>query len=177
MAEMCVDPDVRALFQGGMLRPKASEKGMFMFNKLVVLGVCVLAVVGLAGCPGTACFGIDTCRLQGTWDASFTAGNITTVTDRMVISNDTFTYATLTSGFEGTYKINALTNPKQIDFMITKSWVGLGALQVVDNNPDTKLGIYTVSKDALAVQFGDQTTRPTVFDSDKTITMVHTSVN
>jgi LDH2 family malate/lactate/ureidoglycolate dehydrogenase len=72
---------------------------------------------------------------------------------------------------------NPLTDPKQIDFMITKSWVGLGALQVVDNNPTTKLGIYTVSKDALTGQFGDETTRPAVFDSDKMITMAHISTN
>jgi uncharacterized protein (TIGR03067 family) len=148
-----------------------------MFNKLVVLGACVLAVVGLTGCPGVACLGIDTCQLQGTWEASFAVGNTSTVTNRMVISNDTFTYATLTNGFEGTYKINTLTNPKQIDFMITKSWVGLGPLQVVDNNATTKLGIYTVSKDALAVQFGDASVRPTAFDSDNVINMVHISAS
>ena len=148
-----------------------------MFNKLVVLGVCVLAAVGFTGCPGTACLGIDTCQLQGTWEASFAVGETTTVTNRMVISNDTVTYSTLTNGFEGTYKINTLTKPKQIDFMITKSWVGLGPLQVVDNNATTKLGIYTVSKDALSVQFGDETTRPAAFDSDKTVTMAHISTS
>jgi uncharacterized protein (TIGR03067 family) len=139
--------------------------------------MCVLAVVGLAGCPGTACFDIDACQLQGTWEASFDVGNTATVTNRMVISNDTFTYATLTSGFEGTYKIDALSDPKEIDFAITKSWVGLGSLQVVDDNPTTKLGIYTVSKDTLSVQFGDETSRPAVFDSDTVITMAHISAN
>ena len=148
-----------------------------MFNKLVVLGVCVLAVVGLTGCPGVACLGLDTCQMQGTWEASFDVGNTTTVTNRMVISNDTFTYATLTNGFEGTFKINALTNPKQIDFTVTKSWVGLGPLQVVDNNPTTKLGIYTVSKVALTVQFGDATVRPAAFDSDKMVTLAHISAS
>ncbi len=148
-----------------------------MFNKLVALGVCVLAVTGLAGCPGTACFGIDTCQLQGTWEASFDVGETTTVTNRMVVTNDAFTYATLTSGFEGTYRINTLTDPKQIDFMITKSWVGLGPLQVVDDNPRTMLGIYTVSKDALTVQFGDETNRPAVFDSNDMITLAHISAN
>jgi uncharacterized protein (TIGR03067 family) len=154
---------------------KASEKGTFMFNKLVVLVACVFAVIGFTGCPGTACFGIDGCQLQGTWEASVTVGGTSTVTNRMIITNDTFSYATLTNGFEGTYKINALTNPKQIDFMVTRSYVGIGALQVVNTNPETKLSIYTVSKDTLTVQFGDGANRPGAFDSSEFITMAHIS--
>jgi uncharacterized protein (TIGR03067 family) len=93
----------------------------------------------------------------------------------MTITDDSVVYSTQTSGFEGTYKINALTTPKQIDFMITRSWIGLGSLQVVDNTPKTTFGIYTVSKDVLAVQFGDQSSRPVAFDTDKEITMAHIS--
>ncbi len=59
--------------------------------------------------------------------------------------------------------------------MVTKSWVGLGPLQVVDDNPNTKLGIYTVSQDALTFQYGDETARPALFDSDKMITLAHIS--
>ena len=146
-----------------------------MLKNMVLLCACAFAAVGLTGCPGTACFGIDTCRLQGTWEASVTVGNTTTVTHRMIIKDDAVTYSTLTNGFEGTYKINALKAPKQIDFMVTRSWVGVGALQVVDNTHKTILGIYSVSKDVLTVQFGDGSTRPAALDGGKMITLARIS--
>ena len=142
---------------------------------MVVFGLCVFAAVGLAGCPGTACFGIDTCRLQGTWEASVTVGSTTTVTNKMVITDDAFVYTTLTGGFEGTYKINALKDPKEIDFMVTRSWIGFGALQIVDSTPRTNLSIYSVSKDVLTVQVGDQVSRPVAFDNDKMVSLARTS--
>ncbi len=148
-----------------------------MFKSLMAVGACAFVMMGLAGCPGVACFGVDTCQLQGTWEASVTNGNTTTVTNRMVVTDDAFAYSTQTSGFEGTYKVNALTKPKQIDFMITKSWVGIGPLQVVDNTHKTTFGIYAVSKDTLTVQFGDTGNRPAAFDNDKAVALAHISAN
>ncbi len=148
-----------------------------MLKHLAFFSLCAFAAISLTGCPGVACFGVDTCQLQGTWEASVTNGNTTTVTNRMVITDDAFVYSTQTSGFEGTCKVNALTKPKQMDFMITKSWVGIGPLQVVDNTHKTTFGIYAVSKDTLTVQFGDTGNRPAAFDNDKAVTMAHISAN
>ncbi len=148
-----------------------------MLKKSIVLGLCVLAAVGLTGCPGTACFGIDSCQLQGTWEASVTVGGFTTVTNRMVINDDTFVYTTLTGGFEGTYEINAFKDPKQINFKITQSWVGIQPFQIIDNTPRTTFGIYEVSKDTFTLQFGSGSSRPVAFDNDDLISMAHVSTD
>ena len=146
-----------------------------MLKKAVLLGVCVFAAVGLTGCPGTACFGIDTCQLQGTWEATVTVGSTTTVIHRMVIKDDTFQYTTLGGGgFEGTFSIAALKDPKQIDFSITRT---LGLISISYNPPKTRYGIYDVSKDTLTVQFGGETQRPIAFDNDEAITMARVSTD
>lgn len=148
-----------------------------MLKTSVLLGMCAAVAVSLTGCPGVACFGVDTCQLQGTWEKSFVVGETATVTDRIVITGNAFTYETLTGGLEGTYEINPFADPKQIDLMITRSWVGLGALQVVDDSFRTMLGIYTVSKETLVLQVSEDGAAPAAFDGDETITLAHISVN
>ena len=56
-----------------------------MKRALLLVAVLFIAVSGL-----TSCSGIDPWRLQGTWEASVTVGETTTITHRLVIEDNTF---------------------------------------------------------------------------------------
>lgn len=126
--------------------------------------------VGLSGCLS----GIDSYRLQGTWEVSVTNGNTTTITHRLVISESSFDLKTLSvipTGRKGTFEVDILASPREIDLMVTADYVGEGAFQVVQNHDPalSVYGIYELSKDTLKLRLADDGTRPVGFD-DETLT-------
>jgi uncharacterized protein (TIGR03067 family) len=139
---------------------------------LVILASAVLA--GLTGCPGVACFGIDTCKLQGTWEASTTTDGVTKITNRMVITDDNVVYTTFDGTpvtLEGKYTIDATTSPKNIDSVVSKVIYGEGDSQQVSvvDPPKKYLGIYQVSNTEMIFQATDTETRPTAFDDAQAV--------
>ena len=128
-----------------------------MKRAFLVMAVCVVAAVGLSGCPGVACFGMDSCQIQGKWH---------TTTVFLGVSQDIFltfqdgeflyegpAYLTegggLYNGDAGTYSIKAGKRPKQMDITVVRG-----------DSAKTWLGIYDLSADALQVQLGTDTLRP-----------------
>jgi uncharacterized protein (TIGR03067 family) len=129
-----------------------------MKRAFLVVEVSLVAAVGLSGCPGVACFGIDSCQIQGRWT--------TTIVDLLGFSHDIFltfqdgefvyegpAYLTdggfLYNGDAGTYTIKAGKRPRQIDITVVR-----------DDDSKTWLGIYDLSADALQIQLGTDTLRP-----------------
>jgi uncharacterized protein (TIGR03067 family) len=124
----------------------------------------------------TSCSGIDSWRLQGTWEAYTTIGNATITTYRLVIDEKTFDLKSLTlipTGKSGTFTVDAFSDPKEIDLAVGKDYTGEGSLQLVQtHDPAVALyGIYQISGDELKIQFGDEGNRPQAFDDDKAITL------
>lgn len=128
-----------------------------MRRAFLVAVVALVAAAGLSGCPGVACFGIDSCQIQGRWH---------TTTVFLGVSQDIFltfqdgeflyegpAYLTeggfLYNGDAGTYSIKAGKRPKQVDITVVRG-----------DGSKTWLGIYDLSADALQVQLGTDTLRP-----------------
>ncbi len=146
-------------------------KGRLVKKAVLVVAITLLAVV-LSGCSS----GIDPWRLQGTWEASVTNGNTTTVTHRLIIDGDTFHFAVLTlipTGKKGTFSVDAFARPKEIDLFVSSDYIGEGSLQIVQNHdPAVEVyGIYEISKGVLKIQLSGDGARPVSFDSDEAVTL------
>ncbi|HNY86398.1 MAG TPA: hypothetical protein P5141_07250 [Candidatus Hydrogenedentes bacterium] len=129
-----------------------------MKRAFLVAVVSLVVAVGLSGCPGVACFGIDSCQIQGKWK--------TTIVDLLGFSRDIFltfqdgeflyegpTYLTdggfLYNGDTGTYTVKAGKRPRQLDITVVRG-----------DGTKTWLGIYEVSAGMLQIQLGTDTLRP-----------------
>lgn len=141
-------------------------------KKQLAIAAALILVASLL----TSCSGIDSWRLQGTWEAYTTIGNATITTYRLVIDKDTFDLKSLTlipTGKSGTFTVDAFSDPKEIDLAVAKDYTGEGSLQIVQtHNPTVAVyGIYAIDGDELKLQFADEGNRPQAFDSDKVITL------
>lgn len=130
-----------------------------MKRAFLVAAVSLVAAVGLSGCPGVACLGIDSCQIQGKWHTSvvdllgFSHDIYLTFQDGAFLYEGPAVFPTegglLYSGDAGTYSIKAGKRPKQIDITVVRG-----------DDSKTWLGIYDLSADALQVQLGTDTLRP-----------------
>ena len=148
-----------------------------MKRALLLVAVLFIAVSGL-----TSCSGIDPWRLQGTWEASVTVGDLTLVTHRLVIENDNFDFVDLSlipTGKKGTFTVDVFSSPKAIDLMVDTTYVGEGDLQIVQTHDPAVLisGIYQISEDVLKIQFSDEGDRPVSFDEQQAVTLTRISTD
>ncbi|NLV42177.1 MAG: hypothetical protein GXY15_13250 [Candidatus Hydrogenedentes bacterium] len=130
-----------------------------MKRAFLVAAVSLFVSVGLSGCPGVACFGIDSCQIQGRWHTSvvdllgFSHDIYLTFQDGAFLYEGPAAFPTegglLYSGDAGTYSIKAGKRPRQIDITVVRG-----------NDSRTWLGIYELSGDALQLQLGTDTLRP-----------------
>lgn len=129
-----------------------------MKRAFLVMAVSLVAAVGLSGCPGVACFGIDSCQIQGKWHTRVVSDWGSSYDVYLTFQDGQCHYQGPTLRTEngylhnndaGTYIIKAGKRPKQIDVTVER-----------DGDPKTWLGIYDLSADALQIQLGTDTLRP-----------------
>mgnify|MGYP000953368712 CR=1 FL=1 len=150
-----------------------------MLKRVVFLSIVgSVMLLGLSGCPGVACFGIDTCQLQGTWQS--TSGSLTYTIE---IQDDTIKYThkytvlgiSVSSGFSGTFDIDATQRPKHMDISTTRIFTG--GVGVDLDTPEKVLAIYDVSRKTLSICMGTSDLRPDSLESDDTITLTRLDSN
>ncbi len=129
-----------------------------MKRAFLVAAVSLFVAAGLSGCPGVACFGIDSCQIQGKWHTTVVSDWGSSYDVYLTFQDGQCHYQGPTLHTEngylynndaGTYIIKAGKRPKHIDITVVR-----------DGSSRTWLGIYDLSADALQVQLGTDTLRP-----------------
>lgn len=122
----------------------------------LILSVALFASVGLSGCPGGACLGIDTCQVQGKWVARIFILEVTMTCDGDNVVTETSMWGeTMTES--GKFKLNPWRRPKEIDMELSS---GDGS------KPQVTRGIYEITPDMFRLEFGTEGERPREFTTD-----------
>ncbi len=149
-------------------------------NRVLTPVAVLVCLVGLSGCPGTACLGIDTCQLEGVWQ---TAPTEKAVTQTVEIADNTIKWTgslagfslpgiPFAGGFSGTFEIDPWKRPKEMNITINRVFLGGDTNIGVEVSPGRLvMGIYKVSRRELVVRLGTDELRPDAFDTEETVTL------